>query len=136
MKKIIYILIPLVGGAVVGFLNMDGMKNYDGLIPGFVFPIVWSILYVLMGISSYLVRDNEDDITLYKVNLALNYAWPFIFFTFNLKVIAFIWILLLTLVVILMITKYYKYNKVSSYLLIPYLLWLIFASILNIMAFS
>lgn len=136
MKKIIYILIPLVGGAVVGFLNMDGMKNYDGLIPGFVFPIVWSILYVLMGISSYLVRDNEDDITLYKVNLALNYAWPFIFFTFNLKVIAFIWILLLIGVVILMIAKYYKYNKVSSYLLIPYLLWLILASILNIMAFS
>lgn len=136
MKKIIYILIPLVGGAVVGFLNMEGMKNYDGLISGFVFPIVWSILYVLMGISSYLVRDNEDDITLYKVNLALNYAWPFIFFTFNLKVIAFIWILLLTLVVVLMIVKYYKYNKVSSYLLIPYLLWLIIASILNIMAFD
>lgn len=134
MKKIIYVLAPLVGGIVVGLLNMSGMKNYDGLVPSFIFPIVWNILYVLMGLSSYLVKDNDELINLYKVNLVVNYAWVFIFFTFNLRVIGFIWILLLIGIVSLMIKKYYKYNKVSAYLLIPYLIWLILASVLNIMA--
>ena len=130
-KLIIYILVPLISGAIIGLLTCVDTKNYDGLVPGIVFPIVWSILYIMMGISSYLVKDDEDLISIYKLNLVINLAWSFIFFTFNMKLLAFLWIILLIVITIYMIIKFYKYNKVSAYLLVPYLLWLIFASVLN-----
>ena len=130
-KLIIYILVPLISGAIIGLLTSKDTKNYDGLVPGIVFPIVWSILYIMMGISSYLVKDDEDLISIYKLNLVINLAWSFIFFTFNMKLLAFLWIILLIVITIYMIIKFYKYNKVSAYLLVPYLLWLIFASVLN-----
>ena len=131
-KLLFYILVPLLSGAIVGVLTSGETKNYNGIVPGFVFPIVWSILYIMLGISSYLVKDDEDLLTIYKVNLIINLAWSFIFFTFNMKILAFLWIILLIIITTYMIIKYYKYNKVSAYLLIPYLFWLIFASILNI----
>ncbi len=134
MKKLLfYILVPLLLGTIVGVLISPETKGYDGLIPGYIFPIVWSILYILLGISSYLVRNDEKLLLIYKLNLAINLAWSFIFFTFNLKVLAFIWIILLILATIYMMIKFFKYNKLSSYLLWPYLLWLIFASNLNIL---
>ena len=82
-KLLFYILVPLLSGAIVGFLTSGETKNYNGIVPGFVFPIVWSILYIMLGISSYLVKDDEDLLTIYKVNLIINLAWSFIFFTFN-----------------------------------------------------
>ncbi len=132
-KLLFYILLPLLSGALVGFLIKGDTKTYDGLIPGYIFPIVWSLLYILIGISTYLVKDNKDLLSIYKYNLLINLSWSFIFFTFNMKLLAFIWILLLIVLTIYMISKFYKYNKVSAYLLIPYLLWLIFASVLNIL---
>lgn len=86
-----------------------------------------------MGISSYIVRDNRELMNIYKVNLIVNLLWPIIFFSFGLKVFAFFWLLLLILIVGYMIYKFYNENRTSSYLLIPYMLWLIFASILNLM---
>ena len=130
-KLIIYILVPLISGAIIGLLTSKDTKNYDGLVPGIVFPIVWSILYIMMGISSYIVRNDKELISIYKLNLVINLAWSFIFFTFNMKILAFLWIILLIVITIYMIIKFYKYNKVSAYLLISYLLWLFFASSLN-----
>lgn len=130
-KLIIYILVPLISGAIIGLLTSGDTKNYDGLVPGIVFPIVWSILYIMMGISSYIVRNDKELISIYKLNLVINLAWSFIFFTFNMKILAFLWIILLIVITIYMIIKFYKYNKVSAYLLISYLLWLFFASSLN-----
>lgn len=130
-KLIVYILVPLVSGAIVGILTSSDAKNYDGVVPSIVFPIVWSILYIIIGISSYLVKDDEDLLSIYRINLVINLAWSFIFFTFNMKILAFFWIVLLIVITIYMIIKFYKYNKASAYLLIPYLLWLIFASGLN-----
>lgn len=130
---LIYIAVPLLLGTVVGFLTSSGTSSYNGFVPGWVFPIVWSILYILMGISSYLVRDNKRLINIYKLNLIVNLTWPFIFFTFNLKVFAFFWILLLIIIVGYMIYEFYKENKLAGYLLIPYLLWLVFAAVLNLM---
>lgn len=130
-KLLFYILVPVLSGALVGFLISGDTKLYDGSVPGFIFPIVWTILYILIGISSYIVRDSDDLILIYKANLIVNLAWSFIFFTFNMKILAFIWIILLILLTIYMIVNYYRYNKVSAYILIPYLLWLIFASGLN-----
>lgn len=132
-KLILYIAIPLLLGGIVGFITSKESMNYNGIVDGWVFPIVWSILYILMGISSYIVRDNKELMSIYKVNLVINLLWPIIFFTFNFKIFGFFWILLLILVVGYMMYKFYNKNKISAYLLIPYLLWLIFASILNLM---
>ena len=128
-KLILYIAIPLLLGGIVGFITSKESMNYNGIVDGWVFPIVWSILYILMGISSYIVRNNKELMSIYKVNLVINLLWPIIFFTLNFKVFGFFWILLLILVVGYMMYKFYNKNKISAYLLIPYLLWLIFASI-------
>lgn len=132
-KLILYIAIPLLLGGIVGFITSKESMNYNGIVDGWVFPIVWSILYILMGISSYIVRNNKELMSIYKVNLVINLLWPIIFFTLSFKVFGFFWILLLILVVGYMMYKFYNKNKISAYLLIPYLLWLIFASILNLM---
>lgn len=132
-KLILYIAIPLLLGGIVGFITSKESMNYNGIVDEWVFPIVWSILYILMGISSYIVRNNKELMSIYKVNLVINLLWSIIFFTLNFKVFGFFWILLLILVVGYMMYKFYNKNKISAYLLIPYLLWLIFASILNLM---
>lgn len=132
-KLILYIAIPLLLGGIVGFITSKESMNYNGIVDGWVFPIVWSILYIFMGISSYIVRNNKELMSIYKVNLVINLLWPIIFFTLNFKVFGFFGILLLILVVGYMMYKFYNKNKISAYLLIPYLLWLIFASILNLM---
>ena len=132
-QLILYIAIPLLLGGIVGFITSKESMNYNGIVDEWVFPIVWSILYILMGISSYIVRNNKKLMSIYKVNLVINLLWPIIFFTLNFKVFGFFWILLLILVVGYMMYKFYNKNKISAYLLIPYLLWLIFASILNLM---
>ena len=132
-KLIIYIAVPLVLGGIIGLVTMKASSNYNGIVPGFVFPVVWSILYILMGVSSYLIRDDSCLIRIYVVNLIVNLLWPILFFAFDLKVLSFFWILLLILIVGYMIYKFYYKNKISVYLLIPYLLWIIFASILNLL---
>lgn len=132
-ELIIYITVPLILGGIVGLITMKSSANYDSIVPGWIFPVVWSILYVLMGISSYLVRNNFLLIKIYVVNLIVNLLWPIIFFSFKLKILGFFWILLLILIVGYMIYRFYEENKASSYLLIPYLLWIIFASILNLL---
>lgn len=131
-KLIIFIAIPLVLGGIVGLITSKESSSYDGIVPGWVFPVVWSILYIMMGISSYLISDDRKLLNIYIVSLVINLLWPIIFFGFKLKVLGFFWILILILVVGYMIYRFYDKNKISAYLLIPYLLWLIFASILNL----
>ena len=132
-EVLLYAAFPLVLGTIVGLLTNSGTSSYNGIVPGYIFPIVWTILYILMGISSYLVRNNKKLIDIYKLNLIVNLSWPFIFFTFNLKFFAFFWIILLIIIVIIMIYIFYKENKIAGLLLIPYLLWLLFAAVLNLL---
>ncbi|MBQ8192603.1 MAG: tryptophan-rich sensory protein [Bacilli bacterium] len=129
-ELLLYALFPLVLGIIVGLLT--DTSTYSGSIPAIVFPIVWSILYVLMGISSYLVRDKKELMIIYIINLIVNYAWSFIFFNLEFRVFAFFWILLLLGITIYMAYKFYKENKLAGYLLIPYILWLVFAAFLNL----
>lgn len=141
-KLFVSILIPVVLGALVGFLT-SGSTNYSNFNqpsfapPAIVFPIVWTILYTLMGISSYIISETnspnkEKALFTYWTQLIINLLWSIIFFTFDLKVLAFIWIILLILFVVKMIREFLSINKIAGYLQIPYLLWLIFASILNL----
>lgn len=132
-KLALYIAIPLVLGVIVGLITMKASLSYNGPVPRWIFPIAWSILYVLMGISSYFISDNKKLLNIYKISLVVNLLWPIIFFLFKLKVLAFFWILALILIVGYMMYEFYRENKLSSYLLIPYMLWIIFASMLNLL---
>lgn len=138
-KLAISILIPLGLGFIVGLLSgsSDGYKDIiqpSFAPPGWLFPVVWSILYILMGISDYLIKDNlntNSSLKIYKIQLVVNLVWSFIFFKFKLFLLSFLWIILLIFLVVNMIKKYISINKTSAYLQIPYLLWIIFAAILN-----
>ncbi len=105
--------------------------------PSIVFPIAWTILYILMGISTYIIINRVNDrvdkaMILYIIQLILNLLWSFIFFSFKAYLLSFIWILIIILLVILMIREFYSIAKISAFLNAPYLLWLIFALVLNI----
>ena len=134
------ILLPVVLGSIVGFITFASM-DYDYLIqpsfapPAILFPIVWSILYTLMGVSYGILKSNslaDNKVNnIYYLQLFVNLLWSIIFFILKWRLFAFFWILLLIVLVILMIVEFYKRNKISGLLQIPYLIWITFASILN-----
>ncbi len=132
-KLAIFILIPIILGSLVGIIAVAPNK-VDSIIPSWVFPIVWTILYILMGVSSYIVYEKTDEIPLiYIIQLIFNMLWSFIFFTFRLYTLAYIWILVLIVLVSIMISKFIRIDKLSGYLQIPYIIWLLIASFLNLM---
>lgn len=134
------ILIPVIVGGIVGLL-ISGSIDYNNLQkpflapPSILFPIVWTILYILMGISYGILKTqnlNTPDIKLiYYLQLFVNALWSIFFFTLEWRLFAFLWIIILDILVIIMIIKFYQKNKTAGLLQIPYLLWVIFASYLN-----
>ena len=126
------ILIPLGGGILIGLVT--NFSNYNLFVPSIVFLVVWTILYILMGISSYLVKNNGGNLFIYYVQLILNFLWPLIYFNLDLKFIGLIIIIILILLVINMINYFKDYSKLAAKLQIPYLLWLSFALFLNIIS--
>lgn len=136
----ISILIPVGVGLIIGAITSSSME-YNTLIqpvlapPSILFPIVWTILYVLMGISYGMLQSkdlvNSEIRFIYYLQLFVNSMWSIIFFTFEWRLFAFIWILILILLIIMMIIKFYNKDKVAGLLQIPYLLWALFASYLN-----
>ncbi len=139
---IISILIPLGLGLLIGLLTNSGINNLENLElpnfqpPGYVFGIVWPILYTLMGISSYLIDTSyscysSTCLIIYYVQLVVNLLWPIIFFVLDLRLFALIWIIVLDILVVYMIWCFLGVNKKAAYLQIPYLLWLLFATFLN-----
>ena len=147
IKKIIsYIVITLLVGSFFTLFIMDSFNIYNTMDKPFlspnkiVFPIVWSVLYILMGISLYIVSEskylNKDkSYLLYILQILVNSAWPLFFFKFRLFFVSFLIVLLLIYLVIKLILEFYKINKLAAYLQIPYLLWLIFASYLSLGVF-
>ena len=135
------ILIPVIIGGVIGLIISKSI-DYNSLQkpplspPSILFPIVWTILYVLMGIS-YGILDSKSLIELktkiiYSLQLFVNATWSLIFFTLKWRLFAFIWIIILDVLVIVMIIDFFKKNKTAGLLQSPYLLWIIFASYLNL----
>lgn len=141
IKRIIYSLLPIIGGVLVGLI-ISGYMNYGDMVkpplspPSIIFPIVWTILYILMGISYFIAtkdKENDKDLNqIYILQLLVNFFWPIIFFVLKMYFTAFLWIILLLILVIVMIKELLKNNKISGYLQIPYLIWLLFATYLNI----
>ena len=135
MKKLIKnILIPVIMGGIIGliispFMNYNNLNKPPLSPPGIVFPIVWTILYIIMGYSFY--KQNEQNKTIYYTQLIVNGLWSIIFFIFKWYLISTIWIILLIILVTIMIYKFYKENKIAGLINIPYLIWLFFALYLS-----
>ncbi|MEG2028762.1 MAG: TspO/MBR family protein [Bacilli bacterium] len=136
-KLFIYIFITfLIGSLFINNTDLYNNINKAINLPSFIFPVVWSILYLLMGLSVYIISESKDinkndAIKVYFIQLVVTSLWTLFFFGFRFYVLSFIWILLLICLVIIMILKFYKINKLAGLLNIPYLFWLIFASYLS-----
>lgn len=141
---IISLLISVGGGFIAGIFNKNSMMMYANLQkpafspPGILFPIVWTILYILMGIAAYRVymviketNTSKLPLVLYGVQLLLNFLWPFLFFKFRLYGLAFIELVILFIFIILTTVAFFKRDKVAGILMIPYALWVAFAGVLN-----
>ena len=143
-KLIISILIPLIVGGVSAFLTRNSMTTFESVAkpplspPGWLFPVVWTILYILMGIASYLVSTSKGPKTLsdsalaiYGLQLVFNFFWSIIFFNMEAYLFAFIWLIALWLLILWTTVSFYKINKTAGLLMIPYLIWVAFAGYLN-----
>ena len=134
------LLISLGTGVIAGFLTSGSMEKYQEMYhpplstPGWVFPIVWLILYTLMGIAAYRIymkNPKAESLKLYLIQLAVNFLWPIIFFNLGWQLFAVVWILLLWYLVWLLIKEFAQIGQGAARLLIPYLIWLTFAAYLN-----
>lgn len=136
--------VPVALGSLVGFFTMDGMKRFPMLEqpplspPTWLFPVVWTVLYLMMGLASYLVRtggaseqEREEALHLYRWQLAVNLAWPVLFFGLGWYWLAFGWLVLLLVLILWTMLKFYKVDGRTVFLLLPYLLWVGFAGYLN-----
>lgn len=153
LKKIkpyaVSVAAALIVGGLSAFVTRNNMNIYDDIVkpplspPMSVFPIVWSILFVLMGISSAMIyvdiHADKDKIksalTVYAVQLAVNFAWGIIFFNLRAYFIAFVWLVLLWLLIAKMISSFRKINTAAALLQILYLIWVTFAGYLTLAIF-
>lgn len=141
---VICILIPLAVGSLSSLLSGNMMDSSFARIPlsppSYIFPIVWTVLYTLMGVSSYMICISGKPpapkaLKIYAIQLFFNFFWSILFFRFSLYLLALIWLLALILLIIKMIYLFYEIKPLAAYLQIPYLLWCIFASFLNFMIY-
>lgn len=138
---ILCIVLPLAVGGLSALLTRGGMEVFQSLNkpllspPGWLFPVVWTILYILMGIASYLVltsgKPNRAALTVYGIQLAFNFFWSIIFFNLEAYLFSFIWLVILWILIFVTMILFYGISKPAGYLLLPYLLWVTFAGYLN-----
>lgn len=141
IQAVFYLFFPLLVGGIVGFIISKSI-DYKILIkpplapPAYIFPVAWTIIYLLMGISYYLLCKKVDykpiEKIIYYLQLFVNAMWSIIFFVFKLRFFAIIWILLLLILIITMMDLFKQTSKISYYLNFPYLIWTIFATYLTI----
>lgn len=134
--------IALAVGIISALLSMKGMKSFASLKqpplspPGWLFPVVWSVLYILMGVSAarvYLANteDSSQALWIYVFQLIVNALWSPIFFGLGLRLVAFVWLLILLALVILMTVRFKRIDTTAGNLQFPYMIWLLFAGYLN-----
>ncbi len=140
---IFFIAFALLTGGLSALLTSGNMDLYSRIQspplapPGILFPIVWTVLYILMGISAsrIYIANNKSwnaSLTIWTVQLAVNFLWSIIFFNLQAFLFAFLWLLLLWTLIIIMIFMFYKQDKLAAYLQIPYLIWVTFAGYLSL----
>lgn len=141
---LIAIAIPLGVGALSALLTGNSMADFAALNqpplspPGWLFPIVWTILYTLMGIASYLVYTSDKParaktaLTAYGIQLFFNFFWSIFFFRLEWYTFAFVWLIVLWLLIAVTGLLFYRINKTAGLLILPYFLWVTFAAYLNL----
>lgn len=140
---VISVAVSLGTGIVSALLSGAGMQQYRTLYkpplapPGWLFPVVWTILYVLMGTAAWLVYETEgaaakQALVLYGIQLVLNGGWSIIFFGRQAYFLAFAWLLLLWFFIYLTVKEFLQINRLAGILMIPYLIWVTFAGYLNL----
>lgn len=138
------LLIPLLGEATLFISSVIGVTVYDGVIKPALSPPVWVfwiaglILYLCMGLSSYLIlmsdintRKKEKAINTYSMLVAMNIVWPVIFFTWANYMVSFIWLMVMCCVLIFCVYKFFNINKVAACIFIPYIIWIMYVEYLN-----
>ena len=144
-RFLISVIIPLGTGGLSALLTKDNMDLYSQINqpalspPSWIFPVVWTVLYLLMGISFYLVwssgassTEKKIAFSVFAIQLFLNFIWSPIFFNARWVLFAFILLICIWILVLLMIIRFYKISKPAGLLQLPYLLWLTFAAYLNL----
>lgn len=144
LKLLLSILLPLSLGAIAGMFTSQSVPEWYATLnrpsfnpPNWIFGPVWTALYILMGISFFLIwkqetsKERNQAILIFFLQLALNFAWSFIFFYFNRIGFALVEIVLLWISIVIMLVWFYKVKPLASYINIPYLLWVTFATVLN-----
>lgn len=144
---IIAVFIPLAVGGISSLIVGSGFDVYSEAVtkppmspPDWLFPVMWTILYILMGISSYLVYEKDtteakQPLAVYTIQLAMNFMWPILFFSLSAYLFSFIWLIILWSLAITMAVMFYRVSKLAGMLQIPYILWLTFAAYLNLSVF-
>ena len=104
--------------------------------PGWLFPVVWTVLYALMGIASYIVWDTRSEytkeaLTIYGIQLGFNFFWSVFFFVLESFLLSFVWLCGLFILIIIMIAAFRRVRPIAAYLMIPYAVWVAFAGYLN-----
>ena len=139
----ISIAVSLGTGLLAGLLTFRNFGIYSELIqpplspPAWLFPVVWSILYFLMGVSAYMIYMEKSEekfaaLGVYLIQLVFNFLWLLIYFNLGQFLFAFVWLVILWMLILVMIVSFYRINKASGYLQIPYLVWVTFAGYLNL----
>lgn len=146
-KRLLFtcVAIPLIVGAVSALLTKNSMETFGMLNqpplspPAWLFPVAWTLLYALMGISSYLIVTSDapkeeirEAIRIYAYQLIVNFLWSTFFFNFRWYLFSFLWLVLLWILVLIMIIKFKEISKAAAYTNIPYIIWLTFAAYLNL----
>lgn len=146
LSCVVAVAIPLAVGGISSLLTSSAMKVFGSLTqpplspPGWLFPVVWTILYILMGISSFLIFQSSSNanirkraLVLYGAQLVLNFIWSPLFFNGQLYFVALVVLVVMWLLILALIVNAGKVSKSAAYLLVPYILWATFAAYLNIM---
>lgn len=144
-QLILAVALPLAIGGLAAFLTKDSMCIFNAVRkpplapPDWLFPVVWTALYILMGVASYLVYTSDASsprkdraLSFYAIGLGVNFLWPIIFFNLQMYLAAFLVLILLWLLIVICIVLFYYILDTAGKLLIPYLLWVSFAGYLNL----
>ncbi len=145
---IIGILLPIAVGGLSAFLTRGSMDIYQSIVKpelapsAIVFPIVWTLLYALMGVGSTIIFNSDAGaneksraLLIYALQLMVNFFWSILFFNQRAFLSSFVWIIILWVLIVAMIVSFYKINKTAALLQIPYLLWVTFAAYLTLMIY-
>lgn len=139
------VLLPLAVGGAAGLITRGSVERYADIAkpplspPGWLFPVVWTILFLLMGIASYLVftsKESRDAVNtallVYGIQLVVNFFWSIFFFNFGAYLFSFFWLILLWVLILAVLLLFGRISKAAGYLMLPYLLWVSFAGYLNL----